>query len=276
MENNEKIEKNILNNVLYWVFTCVFVVALIFGCGFLGMHIFDRMYQYYPVSGTSMQPTINPDAFLGSDEDKLQDGVFIRVGANVEYRDIAIIQRPNEKNTVIKRVIAKEGDWISICVDPALQGTDEYNYNTYVIRSGTGYIQQLNEDYTEPADNDLWISRYPARYDSDSYYTYERDFYNGYFANPVNLNQIKVVEYNGKKMKFYVLGKGEMFYMGDHRSNSGDARNSGIAQEDWVVGKVVCIVHNAKQYRDNGTLWWAQLKSMMGYFWKNISNFLSW
>ena len=96
---------------------------------------FENGYGYVTIQGTSMQPTLNPDPVYIQGQGTFQDAVFIKYTQDVDYGDIIVINVPeqdNEDYSIIKRVIAKEGDYISIVKLPIAQenGQAEWQYRT--------------------------------------------------------------------------------------------------------------------------------------------------
>lgn len=288
-KNNETKQKSKLKSILSWVgiYAILFVCVFSFSLGFV--YLFDNYYRYYPVSGTSMQPTINPDVSLGAGKDNsVQDGVFVKVTANVQSNDIVIIQRPSEDFTIIKRVIATEGDMIAICKDN-FQDDSNGLYHTFVVRAGNNYVQKLEEAYLDPADRVIWSQNHAEKTlgSVDVHVKYENSFYNKYLANPTDETRLHTYTYCDRQIVFYELRDSEIFYMGDHRSNSSDARTAGVAyakkrkqvnpeKQAYVVGRVFKIIEDAKTLDDKNILWWVQIKALASYFWGNIVDFFAW
>ena len=286
--NEVKKQKSKLKTIFTWVGLYALLFVCVFSLSLGSVYLFDNYYRYYPVSGTSMQPTINPDVSLGlNKDDMVQDGVWVKVTTNVQTNDIIIIQRPTEDFTIIKRVIATEGDMIAICKDNFQDGSNGYYY-TFVVRAGNNYVQKLEEAYLDPEDRAIWTRNHSYKTNSlDVHVQYENSFYNKYLANPVDETRLHTYTYCDRQIIFYELREDEIFYMGDHRSNSSDARTAGLAYarkrsqvnpetQAYVVGKVFDIIEDAKTLDDKNMLWWAKLKSITSYFWGNIVDFFAW
>ena len=84
--------------------------------------LFNIKYGYITIENVSMQPTLNPTPINGSDGQPVQDSVFIERTTDVTYGDIVIIDRSEETGrenyTVVKRVMALEGDKICLAMLP--------------------------------------------------------------------------------------------------------------------------------------------------------------
>ena len=164
---NEKVQKS----VLYRIFASFFILLLLLVAGRL---YFYFNYKYYPVQGRSMQPTINKDPFVASNGDVLQDGVFVQRTQDIKLNDIIIIKLPVFKNTIIKRVIALEGDKISIAKHGDLNG----EYRLSVIRKGSDKVERLNETYIKS-----YIEWTTMEYQTYQGMNYQKDFYNNYLKS---------------------------------------------------------------------------------------------
>lgn len=274
--NDQPKEKVSWKTVLLWVgiYGLIFLICMLISL--FCVKAFDNNYRYYPVKGTSMQPTINPDVpspGMGvADDDLIQDGVFIKVTQNVELNDIVIIKRdPNDDQTIIKRVIAKGGDKVSIAKDS--QGF----YTVYVIRAGENQIQALQEDYVAEDDKRAWSYHSyetTTMKGSSVDIRYERSFYNTFLSS--GNNKVVPQNFNDRTMLFFQLASDEIFYLGDHRSVSRDARANGVAKTTDLVGRVISIIHDAKTLEQEGKLWAVKLKTIFSYYWSNTVDYFAW
>lgn len=98
--------------------------------------IFTFMFRITTVSGKSMNPTL-------ANGDKL---LTTACSAEYEYKDIVIVVEPNEQlyEPLVKRVIATEGQWISI------------NYDEGIVYVGDtkDTLKPLDEPYTAELTTD--------------------------------------------------------------------------------------------------------------------------
>ena len=112
------------------MYIAFFVVAVIFTILYSWFH---NNYYIMTITGRSMQPTLNADI---ESQSQTQDMAIVDKDGDIDYGDIIIIKQPNNPNsdtTIIKRVLAFEGDKISL-----VKVRDENNIevNTYLSRAG--------------------------------------------------------------------------------------------------------------------------------------------
>ena len=97
-EYSEKTKKNIWEIVYEWLDSLIYAVILI-------LLIFTFIFRVVGVSGNSMNPTLSNGDWL----------TVSAVPGEIEVGDIVVVTQPNSLNEpLIKRVIAKGGDVISI------------------------------------------------------------------------------------------------------------------------------------------------------------------
>ena len=139
MKANENIEKRTsLKSFLMGTAVYVLLFAIVLVASLFCMRALSNTYAFYPVSGPSMQPTINPTpANVWNEEkgepEKLQDSVLVRLTEDIAFNDIVIIQEnPNKDETIIKRVIAMDGDMITILIDDFSDKQDGL-FHTFVV-----------------------------------------------------------------------------------------------------------------------------------------------
>ncbi len=291
VKNQENKEKMTLKSILIWIGIYVLIFAIFLMGSLFCVRAFDNNYRYYPVKGTSMQPTINPDVPFQDgttpDEQLIQDGVFIKVTTKVVSNDIVIIKKnPKDNYTIIKRVIATGGDKVTIAINN-FENNKEINgefvpdnfYHVFVVRAGETQVQMLEEDYVDDLDKQIWSSRHSSKsstlHDSWNGFRYEETFYNQYFGY-ITDPQITTCEYKGQIMLFYEIGEDEIFYLGDHRDVSQDGRHNGVAKRSDIVGRVISIIRDAKKLDEEGKLWFIKIKTMFSYYWKNIVDYFAW
>ena len=142
------------------------------------------------------------------------------------------------------------------------------------MKNGSDEVEVLEESYIK--SHYEWVNTYYENQPQDietPQVIYEPFFYptfsNGYDSKIVN------VEEYGFDVKFFQVPEGEIFYLGDNRTNSSDSRDKdlGTTEKNNILGKVVKIVRNGAACDKNG-LWW--LNRAGGYFsviWDNILEF---
>ena len=205
------------------IIASVFVVA--------SLHItFNMVYRYYPVSGTSMQPTINEQWNVEGD---VADGVYVNLFNKGQRGDVVVIEKATYDPVkskwidVIKRIIAVGGDKIAIC--PVLE-IGPKAYKLLVIYNGETDPTPLEEAYLSEQNKK-----------SGNYETYKK-LYNSYM--PSNQDNFELI--NG--VWYLVVPEGKVFYLGDNRLASKDCSEYGPMAEDKVVGKVDIIIRNEADF----------------------------
>lgn len=261
-ERCEKVTKKCLKGVFIVFFILTIIVISLYAW-------FYSNYYFLTVTGRSMQPTLNVDVQYQYDA---QDCVIVEKNASLDYEDIIIIKNPfniNSDNTIIKRLLAKEGDKISIIKIDGL-------YHLLRIKKGYNEIEVLQEDYIR--DYIEW-SKDAFVIDGSQGVTYEEKFYNNYFKTTglfYEKENISQELYNGKLVYFYEIDENEIFYMGDNRANSSDGRYYGPVNTDIVLGKVVKICYNGAYSDFFFVRGFYQLKGLFEYFMPKLINFFSW
>ncbi len=261
-ERCEKVTKKCLKGVFIVFFILTVIVISLYGW-------FYSNYYFLTVTGRSMQPTLNVDVQYQYDA---QDCVIVDKNASLDYEDIIIIKNPfniNSDNTIIKRLLAKEGDKISIIKIDGL-------YHLLRIKKGYNEIEVLQEEYI--LDYLEW-SKDAFVIDGSQGVTYEEKFYNNYFKTTglfYEKENISQELYNGKYVYFYEIDENEIFYMGDNRANSSDGRYYGPVNTDIVLGKVVKICYNGAYSDFFFVRGFYQLKGLFEYFMPKLINFFSW
>ena len=263
----------VVNKCLKTLYIAFFVFCVIFISLFCA---FQSEYSLIRIIGRSMQPTLNPDISLQSEA---QDYCIVDRDAVINYQDIVIIRyptAPNSGKTIIKRVIGKGGDKISIFKTEDENG--ESYFHVARIKSGTTKVEILEEDYINMNGN-------IPDWDMQSYVQlgveYEKAFFehyfsrNGEFYDDSHLDR-KYVDGVGWVL-FYKLEEDEIFYMGDNRANSTDAREFGpVKVGDMVLGKVVKIIPNGAYSNLFLVRGYYQLKGILEYFFPKILDYFAW
>ena len=220
----EKKEKEFHIPTWLYVFAGIFIAVVFI---FSSLQItFNVVYHYYPVTGASMQPTINRDWQIEGDD---ADGVYVNTFNKGERGDIIVVQNPpsDSGKTVIKRLIAVGGDKIAIC--PASPGLTSV-YNLLVIYKGETKSTVLPEDYLSE--------------DNKNYGNAES--YRKFYSLCMTAHNDKFEYING--LWYLVIPEGQVFFMGDNRSASKDCSEYGPVSEANVVGKVDIIIKNRTDF----------------------------
>jgi signal peptidase I len=260
-EKEDEISKQIFR---LFVFITIFfyIVVLAFS------YAFYSKYTYISISGISMQPTLNSDPIAvvnnGSVEE-LQDGVFIDVTRSPKYGDIIVIDA-NElmgKKYIIKRTIALGGDYVTIVKLP-----NENEFHVLRVSSLSGTPEILQEDYI--AGYDEWYQYSYASTTQINGVTYDGSFYSNFNASYSTATYS--VDGIGDSVIFFKVPDNDIFFLGDNRAHSTDARSVGTVSEEKIVGVVEEIVYNGS--KQVNSFWWLnRLFATFRVFWKDILRF---
>ena len=261
-------EGKISQRVLIW---CLVILVVFYVLLFITNSWFQNNYRYVTINGTSMQPTLNPNPVNINGND-VQDAVYIKLTSeDITYGDIIIIDKStyNYNTSVIKRLLALDGDQISIAKVHVVQGNENYTeYRFMRIKEGSSEIEIVYEDYI--AGYGIWNSYVPIL-DNEVYY--EPYFYRMFLEDSQTTTHY--VEGVGN-VKFYTVMPGQIFYMGDNRTGSTDARWTGTDSQENVIGRVVSIVHNSTSIK-NSLFWWTgRIKEYFAIVFDEIIKYFAW
>lgn len=276
-------------------YMCFVLIMAIFLVALLSVsYVFNRSYQYITIENKSMQPTINPNP-INVDGKWYQDSVYIKLTQDIDYGDIVIIDRSEEEDedgyTVIKRVMALEGDQISIAFLPVGEN-GEYEIRFIRIKAGDDVDQIvyqgqddeyiLYEDYILSYDD--WTGC-EVRTEVDGTY-YDSDFYDKFLSYDNLPTHEIIVNVNGQEqsfdVKFFIVGcdksedaPDQVFYLGDNRAGSSDSRGNGTADIDKVVGRVIKIFRNGYSIMTSPWSWAEKIYEFLAIIWEELINYFT-
>ncbi len=250
-----KLEKKEKKEVT-WIY-CLSVFIFFAVLAFVGFRFWVYFnFSFFPVRGTSMEPGINQGAPSGT----VCDGVLVQKNCGFTYGDVVIVQPDGQDSTWIKRVIAMEGDKISIKKD----ATDGF-YHVSLIYKDSDTIEVLQEDYINGYAE--WTSGI-----SETTYQnvqYEGNFYNQFIAKGKNLTK----EADGAY--YYQIQPGQFFFLGDNRQVSMDSRYVGTFRTSQVVAVARLVLPRAGMVKNQNQLWAIIFKGYVDYFWQVICDFFA-
>ncbi len=272
-EYEDRVSNKLFIKFLIVLFIFYFILIVCF-------QTFFTNYTYVTILGQSMRPTLNkkPCHIEYDDyENKqyVQDGVYLKYTQDIDYNDIVVIDARYQglKDTIIKRALAFGGDYITIA-KVQKEGKLYGEYRFMRRKKNSAKIEILEEKYI--LDYSEWSLEAGIKDENDV--VYEKSFYvtlkleNNYPTQtfPVSLDggqsQTEVV--------FFKVPDNHLFFMGDNRSHSTDAREApGPVEMNKVVGKVVEIVPNGTKYPNNGSWWWHRVVGFINVVWKEILRF---
>lgn len=257
--SDKKVKKE-SRNLAFYLTTRItlYILLLFFAIFFIWYTVFITTHAYYEVDGVSMMPTLNAQVTdeeldtLSVDElnSMSYDAVYIDKTSTANVFDIVVIQKSNKN--VIKRLMATEGDWITIA---RVVGDDEKEH-LYFFRIASDELGTISDEEArleESGENGYSIYSH-ENWDENkgltwgSGYFYEDKFYTKFLAdyfnntNSGNLNYEYYVSENG--LVYVQVPEGMCFYMGDNRGHSTDAREDGFIEVSAIQGKVDIIVYD--------------------------------
>ena len=247
---------------------------------------FQQNYRYVAINGLSMQPTFNANPVFVNGK-SVSDGVYIKLTQNADYGDIIIIDKMDEANhTIIKRLLGKEGDRISIA-KLKINGAEEYRFLR--VKSGDSRVEVVSEKYISGVCTDTTGQKYTLGYQNwsrvsaftDNNIKYESSFYGTFIWEREEGSDYYLYDftYNGQSyedVKFFEIEPGKIFYMGDNRTGSSDARSTGTEFSDKIIGKVVVSTKGSNVGRLTLASLYSKAKGYLEVIWKEIINIFSW
>lgn len=264
--NDEKVKSEKHNLTWYLTTRIIFYILLIFfAIFFIWYTAFITTHSFYTVSGPSMMPTLNAritDADFDNPKlDYVQsityDAVYINKASKAKVFDIVVVNRKSDNKDVIKRLMATEGDYISIAKDETgffkfyriAKDTNMENFSDEQAKldemSGeNGYKIRSYQEWTNLRDSKI-----------ENGIEYEENFFKNYIKNNYASDDRKDDIFISDSGLIYVkVPKNKCFYMGDNRGHSGDSRAQEAGFEDYsrIVGRGEFIVYD---YNFGNRLW---------------------
>ena len=247
---------------------------------------FQQSYRYVAINGLSMQPTFNASPVFVNGK-SVSDGVYIKLTQDVDYGDIIIIDKTDEANhTIIKRLLGKGGDRISIA-KLKINGSEEYRFLR--VKSGSSRVEIVNEKYIAGVCTDTSGQKYSLGYQNwsrvssytDNYIKYESSFYGTFIWGKEEEVDYFLYDfsYSGQSyedVKFFEIEPGKIFYMGDNRTGSSDARSTGTEYSSKIIGKVVVTTKGSNVGKITLLSLFSKAKGYLEVVWKEIINIFSW
>lgn len=262
----DEIDERVSNNLFYKFVVILFLFYLFI---IVSGEAFYSNYSYVSIYGVSMQNTLNPDIDRMSlnEQDKVQDGVILEYTRDVNYGDIVILTSSvsSKHGSIIKRALAFEGDYVSIIkINIPNIGMQ---YRVLRVKKNTSRVEVLEEDYIK--DYREWSNmNIPYVYNGVAY---EHDFYNTYFTGNYNTTTLKVNDMLNSVL-FFEVPEDNIYFMGDNRAYSTDARVLGTYNVEAINGRVVEIVRNGS-FNKNKMWWFYRMVSFVKVCWREIMIF---
>lgn len=253
--NKKKKKKETKSIALYLTTHITLYIVLIFFLIFFAWYTyFVATHRYYIVYGPSMKPILN-DTIADDRADLGTDAVYVDTTGKIKVGDIVVIENVStESESIIKRVVAEEGDFVTIAQD-----NDGYYYlykiqSAYIKENADGEIESLiTDDEAKVVENkrltgytieyDKWANENPA---GRSYQgvTYDAKFYNKFIDAYIKGNNNYNYYISSSNLIYFQVPENYTFCLGDNRAHSNDSRYYGFISKDDIVGNVDIIVYD--------------------------------
>ena len=269
-EKEEKLSQKIFLRFVV-IFFVVYLLVMLMG------YAFYQNFSYVTISGRSMQSTLNSSPVAVQTKngvEYLQDGVYIKHTKKVTYSDIVVLQSTpdyeKEEKTIIKRVLALEGDYVTIV---KLQGESSREaFHVLRVKSGKDNVEILEENYIYSYDS--WTCADGSNWEINvDNIAYEADFYGTFISKSYDIKTFQVASLENAEVVFFKVPKDNIFFLGDNRTGSKDSRSLGCYNIDRIKGKVVDVVRNGSDYKGNDFWWFNRTKGFFRVVWQEILYF---
>lgn len=229
----------------------LYIVLIFFLIFFIWYTVFSVTHRYYIVEGASMQPYLNA-SIAPTDTSSSQDAVYVNLNGKIDVYDVVVIEGVSKTSpSIIKRVVAKEGDFVSI----AKSGNSFFLFR---IDAEDMTLNENNEYTTLVSDENALVfenernTGYEIRYvdwngvDERVYngVHYDYGFYSQFIQGYVNESDAFSYYVSSDNLIYVQVPENSTFCLGDNRAHSSDSRTYGFISYDNIVGDVEITVYN--------------------------------
>ena len=229
----------------------LYIVLIFFLIFFIWYTVFSVTHRYYIVEGASMQPYLNA-SIAPTDTSSSQDAVYVNLKGKIDVYDVVVIEGVSKTSpSIIKRVVAKEGDFVSI----AKSGN---SFFLFKIDAEDMTLNENNEYTTMVSDENALVfenernTGYEIRYDDwngvdERIYNgvhYDFGFYSQFIQGYVNESDAYSYYVSSDNLIYVQVPENSTFCLGDNRAHSSDSRTYGFISYDNIVGDVEITVYN--------------------------------
>lgn len=253
----------------------LYILLIFFAIFFIWYTTFISTHKYYVVTGASMKDSLNSSLAL-DDDSRSEDAVYVNTVEKVKTFDVVVATRQvynaekkkYQKKDVVKRVMALEGDYISIAYHDDGHGNQalyfyripkgvnlsQFNDESARLDESTGKMGYTIYSYEEWMDRkslSTFIGDEQTSAERFNKVKYENDFFGTFLDG--HLEEISQLEYGKSNENFFVssagivyvkVPKGKFFCMGDNRGHSSDSRDNGFYDMKQIVGRVEIVIYN--------------------------------
>lgn len=229
----------------------LYIVLIFFLIFFVWYTVFSVTHRYYIVEGASMQPYLNA-SIATTDTSSSQDAVYVNLNGKIDVYDVVVIEGvSNTSPSIIKRVVAKEGDFISIAksgnsfylfrIDAEDMTLNENNEYTTMVSDENALIYENERNTGYEIKYDDWNSVDERVYNGVHY---DYGFYSQFIQGYVNESDVYSYYVSSDNLIYVQVPENSTFCLGDNRAHSSDSRTYGFISYDNIVGDVEITVYN--------------------------------
>ena len=252
----------------------LYIVLIFFLIFFVWYTVFSVTHRYYIVEGASMQPYLN-NGIPATDQSSSKDAVYVNLNGKIDVYDVVVIEGVSKTSpSIIKRVVAEEGDFVSI----AKSGNSFYLYRIdaedITLNENSEYTSMISDENAIVYENER-NTGYEIRY--EDWNNLDERIYNGVYYDSGFFSQFIQGYINGNDTFSYYVSSDDLIYvqvpenstfcLGDNRAHSSDSRTYGFISYDNIVGDVEITVYN---YSFVNRVW-----EVIKYYYKQVEEFFA-
>ena len=252
----------------------LYIVLIFFLIFFVWYTVFSVTHRYYIVEGASMQPYLN-NGIPATDQSSSKDAVYVNLNGKIDVYDVVVIEGVSKTSpSIIKRVVAEEGDFVSI----AKSGNSFYLYRIdaedITLNENSEYTSMISDENAIVYENER-NTGYKIEY--DDWNSVDERIYNGVYYDSGFFSQFVQGYINGNDTFSYYVSSDDLIYvqvpenstfcLGDNRAHSSDSRTYGFISYDNIVGDVEITVYN---YSFVNRVW-----EVIKYYYKQVEEFFA-